>query len=127
MLESHLQLVLKRKTHFIGSKTLNFAIKFVSSSTKLPTTMAMLQPFIEKLLFENIIPIMFITHKDITLFKDDPIEYIRKQNDFTETLFAPKNNIVDLLMYLCQYRSTKKAKRPDYLHKFLQFCANGLM
>lgn len=88
--------------------------------------MQMLAPFVEKLLFENILPIMFITHKDTTLFKDDPIEFIRKQNDFTETLFAPKNNIVDMLMYLCQYKPNKKVKKPEYLHKFLGFCAQGL-
>ena len=126
LLESHLQLVLRRRTHFIGSKALNFAIKFVSQSTKLPVTMKILQPFIETLLFETLVPIMLITHKDVTLFKEDPIEYIRKQNDFTETLFAPKNNVIDMLMYLCQYKSVKKAKKPDYLHKFLTFCAKNL-
>jgi hypothetical protein len=69
---------------------------------------------------------MLITHKDVTLFKDDPIEFVRKQNDFTETLFSPKNTVVDLLMYLCQYKSNKKNKKPDYLHKFLEFCAKNL-
>jgi hypothetical protein len=53
---------------------------------------------------------MLITHKDISLFKEDPIEYIRKQQDFTETLFAPKNSAVDLLMYFCKYKSGKKSK-----------------
>jgi hypothetical protein len=66
---------------------------------------------------------MLITHKDITLFKEDPIEYIRKQFDFTETLFAPKNNAVDLLMYLCKYKTKKGKKQPDYLKGFLTFCA----
>ena len=41
--------------------------------------MAMLKPFVENLLYETIIPIMLITHKDVTLYKEDPIEYIRKQ------------------------------------------------
>lgn len=66
---------------------------------------------------------MLLTHKDVTLFKEDPIEYVRKTFDFTETLFAPKNTAVDLLTYLCQYKSAKKAKQPDYLKGFLQFCA----
>jgi importin-7 len=109
LLESHLTLLLKRKMNFIGSKSLNYSIKYVSQCTKMPHTMNKLKPFVEKLLTEVIIaPIMMITHKDVTLFKEDPIEYVRKQNDFTETLFAPKNNSVDLLMYLCKYRSSKK-------------------
>jgi hypothetical protein len=70
---------------------------------------------------------MLLTHKDVTLFKEDPIEYVRKQYDFTETLFAPKNTAVDLLTYLCQYKTVKtgkkSSKQPDYLRGFLQFCA----
>jgi hypothetical protein len=127
LLESHLTMLLRRKTNYIGSKCLNYAIKYVGQATKMPLTMTKLKPFVERLLYEVIItPIMLITHKDVSLFKEDPIEYIRKQNDFTETLFAPKNNSVDLLMYLCKYKSTKKAKQPDYLRGFLQFCAQTL-
>lgn len=40
--------------------------------------MKILKPFVENLLFETIIPIMLITHKDVVLFREDPIEYIRK-------------------------------------------------
>lgn len=126
LLESHLQIVFRRKTHFVGSKTLNFAIKYLSSSTKLEKTMALLKPFAENLLYETIIPIMLVTHKDVTLYKEDPIEFIRKQLDFTETLFSPKNTVVDLLIYLCSYKSNKKNKKPDFLHSFLQYCATNL-
>lgn len=63
--------------------------------------MNLLKPFVETLLYETIVPIMLVTHKDVTLLKDDPIEFIRKQFDFTETLFAPKNTVIDLLQYLC--------------------------
>jgi len=126
LLESHLQLVFKRKTCFVGSKALNFAIKFVSACTKLPEAMVKLKPFVENLLYETIIPIMLITHRDATLYRDDPIEYIRKQNDFTETIFTAKNSCLDLLSYLCQYKTIKKNKRPDYLHGFLKFCVTNL-
>lgn len=92
--------------------------------------MAKLYPFVEKLLFEMIIPIMQVTHADVCLFQEDPIEYIRKQNDFTDTLFQPKNSVVDLLSRLCTYKpkegSKKKQKRPEFLHKFLEFCVNNL-
>ena len=87
----------KRKTGFVGSKTLNFNIKYVSTSIKIERTMAKLKPFMDSILYETIVPIMLVTHKDVTLFNEDPIEYIRKQQDFTETLFMPKNTIIDLL------------------------------
>lgn len=122
----------KRKSGFVGSKTLNFNIKYVSSSTKLANTMEKLKPFIENILYETIMPIMLVTHKDVTLFTDDPVEYIRKQYDFTETLFMPKNTIIDLLIYVCSYISTKKVKgqktvrKPDYLFPFLNFAVTNM-
>lgn len=45
----------------------------------MPLTMNIMKPYVEKLLYEVIIsPIMLITHRDVTLFKEDPIEYVRK-------------------------------------------------
>lgn len=126
LLESHLQTLIKKKTNFVGSKAINFAIKYVQQSIKLPVTNKVLYPYIESILFEIIIPVMFIINKDVELFREDPIEYIRKQNDFTESLFSPKQTVIDLLVSLCAYKSTKKQRRPDFLHKFLGFAVNNL-
>jgi hypothetical protein len=35
--------------------------------------------------------------------------------------------VIDLLTGFCQYKSKKKAKRPDFLKKFLQFCVKTLV
>lgn len=88
--------------------------------------MKVLLPLVPTILYEIVIPTMMVSHKDITLFKEDSIEFIRKQNDFTESLFSPKNTVVDLLISLCSYKSTKKSKRPDFLMPFLEFCVNNL-
>lgn len=92
--------------------------------------MEKLKPYVENILYDTIIPIMFITEKDMSTFNNDPIEYIRNQYDFTETLFQPKNQVQDLLCYLCKYSSEKKKKKksvkPDYLHKFLSFAVKNL-
>lgn len=127
LLESHLQLIFKRKNVFVGSKCLNFAIKFVSFCTKVESSMEKLKPFIENLLYETIIPIMLITHKDALLYKEDPIEYIRKQMDLNDTFFTARNSVLDLLIYLCSYKSSKKNPRPDYIHAFLKFCVDNLV
>jgi hypothetical protein len=127
LLESHLQLLLSRKENFVGSKCLNQALKFISASTKQSNTMEKLKPFVENILYDTIIPIMFITQKDVSTFQNDPIEYIRNQYDFTETLFQPKNQVQDLLCYLCKYSGSKKKKsKPEYLHKFLNFAVKNL-
>ena len=62
--ESHLQLMFRRKTHFVGSKTVNFVIKLVSSATKVPLTMQKMIPFMENILFETAIPLMLISARD---------------------------------------------------------------
>ena len=131
LLESHLQLLFSRKQNHVGSKALNFSIKFLSASTKLENTMEKMRPFVENILYDTIVPILFITHKDLQQYENDPIEYIRAQYDFTETMFHPKNQVQDLLMYLCKYSSEKKKKgkkrpRPDYLHQFLEFTVKNL-
>jgi hypothetical protein len=53
--------------------------------------MEKLKPYVENILYDTIIPIMFVSQKDINMFNNDPVEYIRSQYDFTETLFQPKN------------------------------------
>lgn len=62
--ESHLQLMFKRKTHFVGFKALNFVIKLVSQATKVERTMAKMLPFVENILYETAIPLMFVTNRD---------------------------------------------------------------
>jgi len=54
-----------RKTQFVGSKCLNFNIKFVSTCIKIPQTMATLKPYIENILYETAIPIMLATQRDV--------------------------------------------------------------
>lgn len=127
LLESHLQTVFRSKTNFVGSKVLKFSISFISHATKQANTMAVMKPFVDNLLYETIVPLMLITQKDVALFRDDPIEYIRKATDYEETVFNVKNEVVELLIRLCRYKSVKKNKKPDYLHKFLEFSLSNLV
>ena len=96
-----MQIMFKRKTHFVGSKTLNFVIKLVSSATKIKLTMDKMTPFIDNILYETAIPLMLISDRDQQLFYDDPIEYIRKQTDLMETIYLPKVTTVDLVQLIC--------------------------
>lgn len=78
LLESHVTLLLQREKQFVGSKALNFAIKFCSQAIKRPNTMEKLKPLVENILFNVVIPIMYITENDLATFENDPIEYIRR-------------------------------------------------
>lgn len=91
LMESHLDQLLSRKSFFVGSKALSFSIKFLSNCTKLPNTMEKLKGYVENILFDTIVPILYVTEQDMNTFNNDPIEFIRNQYDFTETLFQPKS------------------------------------
>lgn len=122
LMESHLQQLMARKSSFVGSKALSFCIKFITNCTKQDHTMEKLKPFMENIMFDTIIPIMYVTQRDMQNFTDDAVEFIRNQYDFSETLFQPKNVVQDLLCYICKYKSDKKKKtKPEYLQKFLAF------
>lgn len=54
----------KRKTNFVGSKTLNYVIKLVSSATKVELTMNKMLPFLENILYETAIPMMLVSQRD---------------------------------------------------------------
>lgn len=88
--------------------------------------MEKIKPYVEQILYENIIPILFVTSRDLMTFENDPAEFIRKQDDYVETMYDPKNQIQNLLENLCTYSSQKKGKKPDYLHKFLEFVVKNL-
>ena len=116
----------KKKTNYVGSKTLNFVIKMVTASCKIERTMNKLKPFMDNVLYETVVPIMLVSHRDMTLFQEDPVEYIRKCEDLMESIYMPKNTCIDLLQYVCQYRSKGKKGKPDYLYPFLGYATNNM-
>ena len=86
-----MQLLLQRKDSFVSSKCLRHVIKFISLATQLENTMATLKPYVHRILFDTIIPIMFVTKKDVETFHEEPVEYIRNLYEFNETLYQAKN------------------------------------
>lgn len=59
--ETYLAILFKRNTEFVGSKTINYAIKFLSQATKQKATMAILIPHITNILQQIVIPVMKMT------------------------------------------------------------------
>ena len=87
LLESKMQILFQRKDSFVGSKCLKYTIKYIVGCTKIDKPMEMLKPYVERILFHTIMPIMLINQKDIESFENDPVEYIRNLYEFEETLF----------------------------------------
>jgi hypothetical protein len=73
--------------------------------------MQILKPHIDSILYECSIPCVKLTHKDVNLFTEDATEFIRKQQDFTETLYMPRQTLVDLIESICMYDPTLAAAK----------------
>ena len=126
LLESHLKLVFKKKTNFVGSRTLNFNLKLIKQSIKIAGLKEKLIPFVDTILYEIVIPLLIMSNKDIQQFEEDPIEYIRSLFDFLESIFMPKNTTIELLVGICNIKPQKGRKvKPTYLVPFLTFATNN--
>jgi len=115
-----------KQTKFVGAHCLAYSLKFIQQATKVQSTMAVLSAYVKDILHSSLIPLMLISQKDATQFQEEPIEYIRKQTDFTDSYYNPKNSALDLMSVLCEIKSEKKQKLPDYLPGFLSFCLENL-
>jgi hypothetical protein len=78
LLDSHMQLIFRKKSHFVGSQALIYSIKFLMTSLRIPVMMNIIQPYADNLLFETIVPIILVTANDVELFRNEPIEFIRR-------------------------------------------------
>jgi hypothetical protein len=72
---------LLRETQFVGTKTLALSIKFIQMGLKFKQIRMMIQPHLEKLLFSISLPLFVTGQKDLLAFQQDPVEYVRLQND----------------------------------------------
>ena len=90
--------------------------------------MNIIQPYADNLLFETIVPIILVTANDAELFRNEPIEFIRRLECVTqqENDFSVRYHMLDLLYGLCSYKVNKQDDRPLYLGKFLEFCLSNL-
>jgi uncharacterized protein YehS (DUF1456 family) len=86
-----------------------------------------MHPYLENLLFETSVPIVLVTTHDLYLFKEDPIEYLRKYQDTSvETRQTTRLCMIDFLQGLVSFKAQKYDPAPVFLHKFLEFCMQNL-
>ena len=126
-LETFVKALLRRKTHFVANKYTYFAAQFVFYAIKTEEMFNKLNPLLEELLLDVFLPMVFLTPKDLQTWKSDALEYIRKQEDQSNTNLDLKRQGVDSIALIC------KKYAPDgklYLFKFMEFVgivlANGV-
>ena len=125
LLESHLKLVLSKRTTFVGTKTLCSSLKFVQIALKHKKTRQLISSHIQTILYEITLPMMLLTQQEFELWTENPIEYVRMTVDQSNS-FNPKHTVLQLIKTICNIKATRKLKVSVYLQGYLQILAGNL-
>lgn len=131
LLESMMKILFSQPQNFVGAKCLIFTIKYIEASARMDQTLEKIKPYIDQIIYDIILPMMYITKQDNELFEEDPQEYVRCYQEYDETLFCPKIEVQGLLTILVSYCSDKNItkgpdgkyakKMPDNIQKFMAY------
>ena len=102
-LETFVATLFKRKTVFVSRKLLHFSLKYLFYALRLTKTWHTVHPHLEKIMFDVLIPMLFLTPKDESVWNTDPDEYVRKEDDFTQISNNNKNAAMDLIEEICKH------------------------
>ena len=117
-LETFVKALLRRKTHFVANKYTYFVAQFIHYAIKHEEMFNKLNPLLEELLIDVYLPMVFLNQKDIQIWKSDPIEYIRKQEDQSNTHMEVKREAIRTITLICEKYAPDGQR---YLFKFMEF------
>lgn len=102
--QAHTNLLLKRRTEFVGTKTLNSSLRFFAIAIRKPKIYKpVCQPVLMQILFELSLPLLLTTPREVEVWTEDPIEYVRMQVDRTDHKNV-KHATRDLVQAICLIR-----------------------
>jgi hypothetical protein len=111
----------------VGTKTLALSIKVCSASLAFRQARQVIDQHVEKILFEISLPLFMTTQKEITVFNEDPVEYIRLQysNSNDENV---KRQLCHFVEKLCSLKIGKKAQNQTskHLNKYMETIFSNL-
>lgn len=106
------------KERFIPNLVLNYYLKFTTQGVKLNATFSLLdEAAISHILVNVIMPILNRVASDEEIWRENPIEFIRKEADLGKAYYSPKSSAIDLLLTLCE---------KGILNKFFDFVAGEI-
>ena len=125
LLQSHLKIILAKRTSFVGTKTLCAALKAVQIALKFQATRKLIREHINAILYEISLPLMLLSQNEYELWNENPIEYVRMQVD-QQNQFNAKSIVKLLVRQICMIKSNRKQKVSEYLQNYLQVLAQNL-
>lgn len=107
LLQSHVGILMLRKTQFVGTKALCLSLKFITQTLVNKEARRMLEPHIQEILFDISLPMFMISEKEYSIFQTDAIEFVRLQIDFSNQ----RNIKIQLANFVEQICSVKTGRK----------------
>jgi hypothetical protein len=123
--QSHLKILVDRKTQFVGTKTLNSSLRFVAIALSKAKMRKLCNPHIQTILYELTLPLLLITELEFNLWNENSIEYVRLQVDNSNEWNVKRTN-QEMIKAICNIRQTRKNKISDYLTNYLSLLVENL-
>lgn len=120
LLEAMIYILNCKKTQFVGTKTLNAAMRFFLSALARKNLREVCMPMIHKVLFELTMPMLLLSQTEYEAWNDNQIEYVRMQVDHLNPWSVKRNN-QDMIRGICGIRATRRNKISEYLTQYLDF------
>ena len=114
VLQCHLNIILKKRTNFVGTKTLCSALKTVQIGLKFKSTRVLIQDHINVIMYEISLPMMLLTQSEFDMWTENPIEYVRGQDDQSNP-FNAKHIVKLLVKVICGIKANRKQKVSEHL------------
>lgn len=124
---AHLNIISK-KDKFVGRKARYFSLRFVELSIQNKGVNSLIEPHMEQLLKEYIMPLVGMSVHDAIEFRDNPGESIRKElsSDPAQSDNCPKVAAKGLLVELVKYIPNKTYTSPPLLETCLEIIMDHL-
>ena len=85
-------MLLARKSQFVGTKTLNSALRFVATALGKAKMRRLCAEHVHTILFELTLPLLLISQNEFTLWDEDAVEYVRLQVDMSNVYNVKRTN-----------------------------------
>lgn len=118
-------MITQSKDFFINPDILGYSMKICSQATKNPQTFEFITPQCVTLMKDYAVDLVMLTKKDLEDFSDNPMDFIRKMKDVTETFYSCKHSALEMIIIFCHLRSDPKAE-PFFLREFFDYCVKSL-
>ena len=96
--------ILSWDQRLISPRVANLALLYLESAVSPGLTYKVMKPRLELLITNIIFPYLCISHSDLSLWGEDPLEYVRKTYDVLEDFNTPRAAACSLLSQLAKLR-----------------------